>query len=564
MVPGLADGQHLRLLHGQTLELLLASRSIWGTVESQLLLRRLTGVGVCLLLFWSLSPLGGQASLRALRTIERVTFSTFHPVYLYTGLSAGVPWANEIDAPGYQINPIKDLYNFALLSPLEMKLAARDSWGNLRLPRLEFTRQAAGTDSDWSPVPKITSPDQYTSMFGLPIYQLPQGNAANFTVEASYLSLSCSPWQDFAWTEGGWAKYLGITWGAAHYGANPYRPFSRTATAEGVLNVSRREVNYFLDSSPPFLPPGRFFNRPSTPLNDTARVVYFGGYYPTNVSVTACSVTATHMEAAIRCTSGRDCEVGAVRRSLAEKRSSLMTDLDSAKVITYIFEQLPFAFPLGEHVSESDTDKWLMDLESQYGARPFSAVAVDRFAQRLALVLNTFYQLMCCSTSVWTGNPANFGYPLSVAERERARGTRAGHEWWSTTRATQTHRARIYSWHALWLVLLFACSAALLLLGVAGSVVGLRTCAPDMLGYAASMTYNNPYLAIPVPGGAGSGGGGGGRKGAAGMLSAADRVRALADLRVRLADVQGDNSVGHIAFTSSTDVRPLEKGRCYT
>ncbi len=125
-------------------------------------------------------------------------FSMFHPVYIYTGLSAGVLWANELEAPGYSIHPIKALYNFALSSPLEMKLAARDSWGNVRLPRLEFARQAAGTDSYWSPVPKITSPDQYASMFGLPIYQLPPGNAANFTVEASYLLLSCSPWQDFA------------------------------------------------------------------------------------------------------------------------------------------------------------------------------------------------------------------------------------------------------------------------------------------------------------------------------------------------------------------------------
>lgn len=43
-----------------TLELLMASQSVWGTVESQLLLQRLTIVGVNLLFLWAWSPLGGQ------------------------------------------------------------------------------------------------------------------------------------------------------------------------------------------------------------------------------------------------------------------------------------------------------------------------------------------------------------------------------------------------------------------------------------------------------------------------------------------------------------------------
>jgi hypothetical protein len=54
------------MLTVQTLELLMVSQSVWGAVESQILMRRLTLVGANLLFLWTLSPLGGQASLRLL------------------------------------------------------------------------------------------------------------------------------------------------------------------------------------------------------------------------------------------------------------------------------------------------------------------------------------------------------------------------------------------------------------------------------------------------------------------------------------------------------------------
>jgi len=60
------------------LELLVASQSIWGTIESQYLLRKLSIVSI----LWAMSPLGGQASLRLLSRGEDPIFSRVAIKYL--------------------------------------------------------------------------------------------------------------------------------------------------------------------------------------------------------------------------------------------------------------------------------------------------------------------------------------------------------------------------------------------------------------------------------------------------------------------------------------------------
>jgi hypothetical protein len=73
-----------------------------------------------------------------------------------------------------------------------------------------------------------------------------------------------------------------------------------------------------------------------------------------------------------------------------------------------------------------------------------------------------------------------------------------------------------------------------------------RTRVPDLLGYVASVTYSNRYLALPECGG---------------VLDAMHRARLVRDLHVCVSDVEGGNSVGRIAFTSAKNVRALEDGR---
>lgn len=63
----------------------MASQSVWGTVESQLLLQRTTLIGANLLFLWALSPLGGQASLRLMDRENLPHYKSTDLRYMTTG-----------------------------------------------------------------------------------------------------------------------------------------------------------------------------------------------------------------------------------------------------------------------------------------------------------------------------------------------------------------------------------------------------------------------------------------------------------------------------------------------
>jgi hypothetical protein len=180
------------------------------------------------------------------------------------------------------------------------------------------------------------------------------------------------------------------------------------------------------------------------------------------------------------------------------------------------------------------------------------------FASRLLLLLNMAYQsgLVTQSPVFLNDNPADaaaYGFDFgrlpangSVAQAVvdaacRLMCTRS-------TEAAVTHTVQVFAYSRLWLALLFGSASVLLTLGLAGTVVGWRTYVPDMLGYVASMTYNNDYVPLPERGG---------------VLDAMHRARLLRNVRVKVGDVRGDGDVGLVAFTTQRNVRPLEKGRPY-
>jgi hypothetical protein len=183
------------------------------------------------------------------------------------------------------------------------------------------------------------------------------------------------------------------------------------------------------------------------------------------------------------------------------------------------------------------------------------------FSARLTLVLNTYYQSFLPSyAGAYVGDlPQN----LSKDGHDWARGAAPRREWlnilshaaqvcpymcWRSARAVMSTSREEYRANLAWVAILLACSAALLATGVASAVLGWRAGVPDMLGYATSMTYENPHFPVPDRGG---------------VLDAMDRARLLQDVRVRVGDVKGALDVGQIAFTSPSSSRRLENGRMY-
>ncbi len=106
------------------------------------MLRRLTAVGLPLILLWSLSPLGGQASLRALEKFDQVTQSSKPLRYLLTGHTSVV-----LTPESGGTTKGDQIFISTLTASKEAKRAPRDNWGNVRVPQLKTLAegQAAAT-----------------------------------------------------------------------------------------------------------------------------------------------------------------------------------------------------------------------------------------------------------------------------------------------------------------------------------------------------------------------------------------------------------------------------------
>lgn len=81
-----------------------------------------------------------------------------------------------------------------------------------------------------------------------------------------------------------------------------------------------------------------------------------------------------------------------------------------------------------------------------------------------------------------------------------------------------------------------------------------RTLAPDIFGYVSSLTRDNPHINLPEGGS---------------TLSGLDRARMLKNVKVKIADVRGDDGIGRVGLArlgseeSMTGVKDLEKVKRY-
>jgi hypothetical protein len=476
--------------------------------------------------------------------------------YQYTGPFATYLKPNEQAFLDY--GPGLDI----LTATQDMKIAPRDTWGNLRVPRLETVAVVEQSRGEWAQVPEITQPEQYSSLLGVPVIGLPSAKsrlATDFTIETSYMSLSCGPWETFPEGDERLRSYRK----AGTIFEDPFRIKGSELTLHTAPDAN---TTFFMDGD---MPEATLDNATAVARDPRIRQFYFvsGRQSANNIkydlSATRCNISENHVEARVYCRSGRDCSVTRLRRSLVDTRPTTSSPFDDVWRKSLLIQTMPFMMT-GTGAYSSSIEIFLRDsvsatkLTSNESFVNLSEVPPDVFSRRLAIVLNDWLRLsMTYSSGVAYGDnpsspsdygfdfggvPANGSVPQSVIEKSCQLMCTQG------TEATLTHTVQVFSFSEPWLALLFASSTVLLLTGLAGSVLSLRTRVPDILGYVTSMTYNNRYLRLPEQGG---------------VLDATHRARLLRDLHISVSDVEGGNSIGRIAFTSETRVRALEKGRKY-
>jgi hypothetical protein len=588
----------------------MASQSVWGTFESQLLMQRLTVVGVNLLFLWALSPLGGQASLRLMTRNLRDTHTSGKLRYMTTGPAATMWGLSSTYIDSGKFADAGALYTAALLAPLSTKLGTQDPWGNVKIPSLEAMNLSSLSANGWYTVPAdASSPEDYSSLVGLPIVGLPLRDRSSFNLQYTYLSLDCQPFTQ--------APYPGVNGSDDYYTTN----FTRLEElAPGQVWFEKEEDNpfgnpmgdrnsFFMDTTRSFpwgmkvgddqdLFMGRldgFFGNYNDSLMSekeltTNRDLLFVSQYATShegngigLNIATCSLSQTHVEALVHC-KGSTCTATKLRKSLEDNRPTSLTGLEHGTIMFAFAKQFPRAVKFT--AGSSPTEHFLADTS----AFPFvqqvghftsdvlftnlSLVSPDVFSRRLSLAMNTFYQLSMQPTGYFGGLPKNLSLygpdtdtfndinaylPKNLTATEHT-----FRDWYTifeqqiqdikspfigaTTSADITASQQIFACNFAWLALLLAASTITLVTGGVALVLKRRTLGPELFGFVTSMTYENPWVKVPDGGT---------------MLDAMERARLLKDVEVCVADVRGNDNVGHIAFAAGVPLRKLERGRLY-
>ena len=168
------------------LELLAGSQSVFGSLAVFLGLRMYSILGICTVLMWCLSPLGGQASLRLLFEDTVTSNSTANMAY-FNNSAQETLFCQEATFAN-SLNAINALYSTSLMSSNESKVSHEDLWGNIKLPRPQSLPQAGV--NQWIEVPY--GHRDFISLIGIPLAGKELAGAMAFEVEHMYYEVQCN------------------------------------------------------------------------------------------------------------------------------------------------------------------------------------------------------------------------------------------------------------------------------------------------------------------------------------------------------------------------------------
>ncbi|KAI1408323.1 hypothetical protein F5Y13DRAFT_204858 [Hypoxylon sp. FL1857] len=418
----LQTGERVHLL-----DLLLGSTSVGSAIGTQLE-RKFTQIdltSISLLVLWSLSPLGGQASLRVTNyqdfpIIERLNLS-------YVDFSnASFPYGM-----GYgDIAPHFDNINSAFLSSLSTPLSVRESpmdpWGNIKIPVLEsfpgYTDQI-----EWVPISGYSETTPYSSLIGVPVANIPRTGVTEFSLETAYWNIRCPKYRpahtskDEPW----WEEVDVPISNSGDVELICNKTISDKSNVDGV--VTRRTVLLVRTRESDVVRRCHDKNTEDIP----SRQLFFQSQ---NSSRTysemraSCTLKTTYIEALVKC-HGWDCGVEQLRRSRRPQRHrSNYTVLDycpdynnvgtNAITSTGIFLK-NFLDATGRYSTSTvglldgyifSPNRPFSDLVSSKLYYDLSAVGNESFSLRLSQLLNTYFSAYYNYNLTFESHPQSLAY----------------------------------------------------------------------------------------------------------------------------------------------------------
>ncbi|RSL67756.1 hypothetical protein CEP54_003066 [Fusarium duplospermum] len=526
-----------------TLEQIFGSQSFAAAVERVFFVRTQVTIGSGILLLWAMSPLGGQSASRLLAPGNSTTTSNIVVYFSDPGSQffAFPTWGSFDDKKSI----ITPLYSSTLMSSQQQKGSPRDLWELPKVPQWSPERQM----DEWYDIKDDAfsrGDSHYTSLLGIKIQGLDSSSADqqyDFTVKSSYMDFKCIH-----------AEKLDITPGfTGPFSIEMKAPWGNTLSPEAWARFKSR------DDLPPI-------QLTYTGLGEKPQSS--GWSVPFCVMIN-CTMQTIAVETAIRCGPrplATSCFARRQRRVKGSHGPNRPPEpiLSNPLVLQQVMDYWPWA-PGEGNVDEfaSPTEIYILGNPHPFTRHPYRAwteedlsISPDVFSRYFTTAFNTYWDAALdpySHTNVsFTSAPA-----FNIISLEMGQITQP---FMNSTSGTRTAVHRVYKANRLWVAILLATTTLLQLLALIGLVLQFFIRGPDVLGFASSLTRDNPYVPL-APGGS--------------SLDGPDRARKLRDLRLQLADVRPESETGYIAVRavpsvqdedeqgSKAEWRPLDRKRLY-
>ena len=530
------------------LDTLASSTSLTSTVTSQVRLRTLSVVGIVLVAVWSLSPVGGQASVRLVSIGFKDTQIPDSFPYTVNNGFLGVYSSADMWIEGGKRAGV--VFVAALMGSAAVKSSSLDLWGNVKVPRIESYEGRATMDHEgWYDTPG-GDVDAYSSLVGIPIANIngPVFKDYNARIQTPYLNFQCS--------------------------------LNNTVTTMGMSGKQMPEPSSNATSSGATI----FWNVPKIEMNSTSkqrdrippelitalRIRYVPLY--ADDFLLDCNITSTYVETEIQCPTPLNCTSTKVRRSKLDQFPPAWTLLDvSWRTLDLVIPRMLDNFD-GKLFYPQLFDRYLSDpymTESNW--INVSQTTEEKYTIRLGQMFNSYFACVNGFFAITSGINNDTAYAWDnnqtfTMQRGSINGmwedlfhsTEKNDKFKTKTwisNGTKIEREEVIVAHHRWVITLCFASVLLIVASLTSPLIHhfLATGIDLAINVSSLATRNNPHISIPSSGT---------------FLDASDRARLLGNLKLRFGDAESAGDIGSLAIGSfgvdeDSGVARVQKGRFY-
>ncbi|KAF2099244.1 hypothetical protein NA57DRAFT_74748 [Rhizodiscina lignyota] len=479
-----------------SLDQLLGCTTMFGAISTQVELKALNWIAVCLVALWALSPLGGQASTRILDF--GLANSTIPSTIDYLDMNNTFDYYTGGDKAGPVANA-GAVFISALSSSLDVKNSGQDVWGNVKIPMLERLPLPSKPDPEgWVNVPANGS--VYSSLAGIPVSLRDRTSNISFVIYTSYWVLDCPELRPVAENENTTSVFAN----AEPFPNSPWWLASPNTTDSSRYTFSKRSVA------------DRYIAYQSWDSSD-------------NESYATCTLQTSFVEASVWCTDG-DCRVTTMRPSKLLHPPPSWSTLDYQ---SRTFDDFAYGLTgsiLGHEAHPTPIQGYFLDpgqpfsnnaLEDKKGLYQLSK---ESFETSLAQIMNTYWIVAIAPTAV----PAGRIQPDLNSTLHQM-----GASSLPATNVTIVTTYEIFVCNNTWLAILLLVDLILFIFGTIGLVLAMLNKGPSLALNMSYMVRDSPYV-LTEP--------------SSSLCSGAERSRALKNVRVRYGDVLPEEKLGKVGI----------------